>query len=208
MPAVFPLFLYWLESIWQLCNSKVTQFRWDTDHFKSVDVDVITVYNLTLWTWTCFNLQLWRWSSSLWWQPRRRWRKVRKSRWSASEKTLEPGRAPKVWEKLLPAASWCYSEVTGMWSAGSWNVTQHSKKCAPSCTCCSYATWSDCTTWCVSFTLILQQEVEQYRRAKTITVKGRECPNPITQFCEASFPCKFKTVSKKENPLRKMLSPN
>lgn len=117
MPAVFPLFLCWLESIWQLCNSKVTQFRLNSDHFKSVDVDVITVYNLTLWTWTCFNVQLWRWSSSLWWQPRRRWRKVRKSWWSASEKTLEPGRAPKVWEELLPAASWCYSEVTGMWSA-------------------------------------------------------------------------------------------
>lgn len=32
------------------------------------------------------------------------------------------------------------------------------------------------------------QEVEMYRRTKTITVKGRECPNPITKFLEASFP--------------------
>lgn len=39
--------------------------------------------------------------------------------------------------------------------------------------------------------LILQQEVEQYRRAKTVTVKGRECPNPIMKFHEASFPCKL-----------------
>lgn len=52
------------------------------------------------------------------------------------------------------------------------------------------------------FSPILQQEVEQYRRTKTITVKGRECPNPIAKFHEASFPCKFKitgeTVSMKE----------
>uniref|UniRef100_A0A667XC93 RNA helicase n=1 Tax=Myripristis murdjan TaxID=586833 RepID=A0A667XC93_9TELE len=36
------------------------------------------------------------------------------------------------------------------------------------------------------------QEVEQYRRAKTVTVKGRECPNPIMKFHEASFPCNCK----------------
>lgn len=38
-----------------------------------------------------------------------------------------------------------------------------------------------------------QQEVEQYRRAKTITFKGRECPNPILQFPEANFPCMLHT---------------
>ncbi|KAG7271155.1 hypothetical protein CRUP_002804 [Coryphaenoides rupestris] len=32
------------------------------------------------------------------------------------------------------------------------------------------------------------QEVEQYRRAKTVTVKGRDCPDPIMKFNEASFP--------------------
>lgn len=37
----------------------------------------------------------------------------------------------------------------------------------------------------------LQPEVEQYRRSKIITVKGRDCPNPIMKFHEASFPCKF-----------------
>lgn len=36
----------------------------------------------------------------------------------------------------------------------------------------------------------LQQEVEQYRRSKEITVKGRECPKPTIRFHEASFPCK------------------
>lgn len=40
--------------------------------------------------------------------------------------------------------------------------------------------------------LILQQEVEAYRRSKTITYKGRDCPNPIAKFHEASFPCKLK----------------
>lgn len=38
----------------------------------------------------------------------------------------------------------------------------------------------------------LQQEVEAYRRSKTITYKGRECPNPIMKFHEASFPCKYR----------------
>uniref|UniRef100_A0A6Q2XGM1 RNA helicase n=1 Tax=Esox lucius TaxID=8010 RepID=A0A6Q2XGM1_ESOLU len=32
------------------------------------------------------------------------------------------------------------------------------------------------------------QEVEQYRRAKAVTVKGRDCPNPMMKFHEASFP--------------------
>uniref|UniRef100_A0A669DF26 RNA helicase n=1 Tax=Oreochromis niloticus TaxID=8128 RepID=A0A669DF26_ORENI len=40
-------------------------------------------------------------------------------------------------------------------------------------------------------------EVEQYRRSKTITVKGRDCPNPIMKFHEASFPCKFENNSVK-----------
>lgn len=43
----------------------------------------------------------------------------------------------------------------------------------------------------------LQPEVEQYRRSKTITVKGRDCPNPIMKFHEASFPCKFENNSVK-----------
>ena len=38
-----------------------------------------------------------------------------------------------------------------------------------------------------------QQEVEQYRRAKTITFKGRDCPNPILKFPEANFPCMHHT---------------
>lgn len=64
------------------------------------------------------------------------------------------------------------------------------RKCAPSCTCCSYAIVYDRWTCFALCILILQQEVEQYRRAKTITFKGRECPNPIAKFHEASFPCK------------------
>ncbi|XP_022623150.1 probable ATP-dependent RNA helicase DDX5 isoform X2 [Seriola dumerili] len=43
------------------------------------------------------------------------------------------------------------------------------------------------------------QEVEQYRRAKTITVKGRECPNPIAKFHEASFPSYVMDVINKQN---------
>ncbi|KAM8724411.1 putative ATP-dependent RNA helicase DDX5 isoform 1-T1 [Acanthopagrus schlegelii] len=43
------------------------------------------------------------------------------------------------------------------------------------------------------------QEVEQYRRAKTITVKGRECPNPIAKFHEASFPSYVMDVINKMN---------
>ncbi|KAI4790335.1 hypothetical protein KUCAC02_034697 [Chaenocephalus aceratus] len=31
-------------------------------------------------------------------------------------------------------------------------------------------------------------EVETYRRTKIITIKGRDCPNPIANFHEASFP--------------------
>uniref|UniRef100_A0A3P9K7F7 RNA helicase n=1 Tax=Oryzias latipes TaxID=8090 RepID=A0A3P9K7F7_ORYLA len=43
------------------------------------------------------------------------------------------------------------------------------------------------------------QEVEQYRRTKVITVKGRECPNPITHFHEASFPSYVMEVINKQN---------
>uniref|UniRef100_A0A3Q3Q4B4 RNA helicase n=1 Tax=Monopterus albus TaxID=43700 RepID=A0A3Q3Q4B4_MONAL len=43
------------------------------------------------------------------------------------------------------------------------------------------------------------QEVEQYRRSKTITVKGRECPNPITKFHEANFPSYVMDVINKQN---------
>ncbi|MEQ2180938.1 hypothetical protein GOODEAATRI_006438 [Goodea atripinnis] len=43
------------------------------------------------------------------------------------------------------------------------------------------------------------QEAEQYRRSKTITVKGRDCPNPITQFHEASFPSYVMEVINKQN---------
>uniref|UniRef100_A0AAR2M017 RNA helicase n=1 Tax=Pygocentrus nattereri TaxID=42514 RepID=A0AAR2M017_PYGNA len=32
------------------------------------------------------------------------------------------------------------------------------------------------------------QEVEQYRRAKEVTVKGRDCPKPVMKFHEATFP--------------------
>ncbi|RVE69126.1 hypothetical protein OJAV_G00074700 [Oryzias javanicus] len=43
------------------------------------------------------------------------------------------------------------------------------------------------------------QEVEQYRRTKVITVKGRDCPNPITKFHEASFPSYVMEVINKQN---------
>ena len=38
--------------------------------------------------------------------------------------------------------------------------------------------------------LFFQQEVELYRRTKAVTVKGRDCPDPILKFNEASFPSK------------------
>ncbi|KAF7220664.1 probable ATP-dependent RNA helicase DDX5 [Nothobranchius furzeri] len=43
------------------------------------------------------------------------------------------------------------------------------------------------------------QELEQYRRTRAITVKGRECPNPITKFHEASFPTYVMEVINKQN---------
>jgi len=43
------------------------------------------------------------------------------------------------------------------------------------------------------------QEVEAYRRSKTITVKGRECPNPVMKFPEASFPSYVMDIINKQN---------
>ncbi|KAG9350412.1 hypothetical protein AGOR_G00097870 [Albula goreensis] len=43
------------------------------------------------------------------------------------------------------------------------------------------------------------QEVEQYRRSKEVTVKGRDCPNPILKFHEASFPTYVMDVITKQN---------
>ncbi|XP_037112147.1 probable ATP-dependent RNA helicase DDX5 isoform X1 [Syngnathus acus] len=43
------------------------------------------------------------------------------------------------------------------------------------------------------------QEVENYRMTKTITVKGRNCPNPIVNFHEASFPTYVMDVINKQN---------
>ncbi|XP_034045444.1 probable ATP-dependent RNA helicase DDX5 [Thalassophryne amazonica] len=43
------------------------------------------------------------------------------------------------------------------------------------------------------------QEIEQYRRARTITVKGRDCPNPIMKFYEANFPSYVIDVINKQN---------
>ncbi|XP_026862421.1 probable ATP-dependent RNA helicase DDX5 isoform X1 [Electrophorus electricus] len=43
------------------------------------------------------------------------------------------------------------------------------------------------------------QEVEQYRRSKEITVKGRDCPTPTIGFHEASFPSYVMEVINKQN---------
>uniref|UniRef100_W5N7T2 RNA helicase n=1 Tax=Lepisosteus oculatus TaxID=7918 RepID=W5N7T2_LEPOC len=43
------------------------------------------------------------------------------------------------------------------------------------------------------------QEVEQYRRSKEVTVKCRDCPNPIMKFHEASFPSYVMDVITKQN---------
>ncbi|XP_062874581.1 probable ATP-dependent RNA helicase DDX5 [Trichomycterus rosablanca] len=43
------------------------------------------------------------------------------------------------------------------------------------------------------------QEVEQYRRSKEITVKGRDCPKPTIKFHEASFPSYVMDVINKQN---------
>ncbi|XP_034544247.1 probable ATP-dependent RNA helicase DDX5 isoform X1 [Notolabrus celidotus] len=43
------------------------------------------------------------------------------------------------------------------------------------------------------------QEVEQYRRNKEVTVKGRECPKPILKFHEAAFPSYVMDIISKQN---------
>jgi len=43
------------------------------------------------------------------------------------------------------------------------------------------------------------QDVEMYRRNKTVTVKGRDCPGPIMQFHEANFPNYVIDVINKQN---------
>uniref|UniRef100_UPI0037E88BC9 probable ATP-dependent RNA helicase DDX5 n=1 Tax=Semicossyphus pulcher TaxID=241346 RepID=UPI0037E88BC9 len=43
------------------------------------------------------------------------------------------------------------------------------------------------------------QEVEQYRRNKEVTVKGRDCPKPIIKFHEAAFPSYVMDVIGKQN---------
>ncbi|RXN00904.1 putative ATP-dependent RNA helicase DDX5 [Acipenser ruthenus] len=43
------------------------------------------------------------------------------------------------------------------------------------------------------------QEVELYRRTKEVTVKCRDCPNPIMKFHEASFPTYVMDVITKQN---------
>nr|ALF95045.1 RNA helicase p68a isoform l [Cynoglossus semilaevis] len=43
------------------------------------------------------------------------------------------------------------------------------------------------------------QEVEQYRRTKEVTVKGRDCPTPMVKFHEASFPSYVMDVILKQN---------
>ncbi|CAG10773.1 unnamed protein product, partial [Tetraodon nigroviridis] len=43
------------------------------------------------------------------------------------------------------------------------------------------------------------QEIEQYRRSKEVTVKGRDCPKPILKFHEAAFPSYVMEVISKQN---------
>ncbi|KAM4583774.1 putative ATP-dependent RNA helicase DDX5 [Odontesthes bonariensis] len=43
------------------------------------------------------------------------------------------------------------------------------------------------------------QEIEQYRRIKEVTVKGRDCPKPIIKFHEAAFPSYVMDVISKQN---------
>ncbi|XP_037545914.1 probable ATP-dependent RNA helicase DDX5 [Nematolebias whitei] len=43
------------------------------------------------------------------------------------------------------------------------------------------------------------QEVDQYRRSKEVTVKGRDCPKPIVKFHEAAFPSYVMDVIVKQN---------
>ncbi|XP_041641106.1 probable ATP-dependent RNA helicase DDX5 [Cheilinus undulatus] len=43
------------------------------------------------------------------------------------------------------------------------------------------------------------QEIEQYRRSKEVTVKGRDCPKPIIKFHEAAFPSYVMDIISKQN---------
>lgn len=43
------------------------------------------------------------------------------------------------------------------------------------------------------------QDVEQYRRSKEVTVKGRDCPKPIIKFNEAAFPSYVMDIIVKQN---------
>ncbi|XP_023810007.1 probable ATP-dependent RNA helicase DDX5 [Oryzias latipes] len=43
------------------------------------------------------------------------------------------------------------------------------------------------------------QEIEQYRRSKEVTVKGRDCPKPMIKFNEASFPSYVMDMIVKQN---------
>lgn len=43
------------------------------------------------------------------------------------------------------------------------------------------------------------QDVEQYRRSREVTVKGRDCPKPIIKFNEAAFPSYVMDIIVKQN---------
>ncbi|XP_044152720.1 probable ATP-dependent RNA helicase DDX5 [Bufo gargarizans] len=43
------------------------------------------------------------------------------------------------------------------------------------------------------------QDAEQYRRGKEITVRGQNCPKPVLQFHEASFPVTIMEALKRQN---------
>ena len=49
----------------------------------------------------------------------------------------------------------------------------------------------DAITEIILLLLYLQQEIEQYRASKEITVKGHNCPKPVMNFYEANFPGKL-----------------
>lgn len=47
----------------------------------------------------------------------------------------------------------------------------------------------------ITFVFQWQQEIEQYRRSKEVTVKGRDCPKPILKFHEAAFPSRLNSTN-------------
>lgn len=56
--------------------------------------------------------------------------------------------------------------------------------------------WSNLSNFCAKAVssnkvFLLQQEVEQYRSSKEVTVRGHNCPKPIINFYEANFPGKW-----------------